>query len=145
MFKITKEFEFEMAHILEDHKGKCLNLHGHSYKLQAVVYAYNCKDGMVLDFSDLKNLINKEIIEKVDHAFGYNINSRDEAEKEITQILLKHNRLVYAFPNKPTAENMAEHFFHIIKPLIKDSHCKLHSVIVYETATSFAEYCDTEE
>ena len=34
MFKIAKEFNFDMAHMLDGHDGKCKNLHGHTYKLQ---------------------------------------------------------------------------------------------------------------
>ena len=31
--KVAKEFRWEMAHRLQHHKGKCSNLHGHSYKM----------------------------------------------------------------------------------------------------------------
>ena len=37
MFKIAKEFNFDMAHMLDGHDGKCKNLHGHTYKLQVEV------------------------------------------------------------------------------------------------------------
>ena len=37
MFKIAKEFSFDMAHMLDGHDGKCKNLHGHTYKLQVEV------------------------------------------------------------------------------------------------------------
>ncbi len=37
MFKIAKEFSFDMAHMLDGHDGKCQNLHGHTYKLQVEV------------------------------------------------------------------------------------------------------------
>ena len=36
MFKVSKEFSFDMAHLLDGHDGKCQNLHGHTYKLQVV-------------------------------------------------------------------------------------------------------------
>lgn len=37
MFRVSKEFSFDMAHILDGHDGKCRNLHGHTYKLQVEV------------------------------------------------------------------------------------------------------------
>lgn len=37
MFKVSKEFSFDMAHLLDGHDGKCQNLHGHTYKLQVEI------------------------------------------------------------------------------------------------------------
>jgi 6-pyruvoyltetrahydropterin/6-carboxytetrahydropterin synthase len=138
MFKITKEFSFEMSHMLANHAGKCKNLHGHSYKLQVTVAAEKLNaEGMITDFADLKALVKREIISKADHAFGYNINTADAAEKEIAEVLKKNNRLVYAFESPVTAENMARHFFDILKKF-----CRVASVKLFETENSMAEYED---
>lgn len=70
MLSVTKTFRFEAAHFLPFHKGKCKNMHGHNYKLE-VTFADNLKKigpdrGMVIDFGDLKELINSKI-EMLDH------------------------------------------------------------------------------
>ena len=60
---ITKEFTFDAAHKLDWHQGKCKNLHGHTYKLQVTVVGELNKNGIVIDFGDLKNIVNNKVIE----------------------------------------------------------------------------------
>ncbi len=61
--RISKEFQFEMAHALYGYNGPCKNIHGHSYKLCVCVIGdvikdeTNAKNGMVMDFSDLKKIV----------------------------------------------------------------------------------------
>ena len=74
IIRITKEFKFETSHALSGHDGLCKNVHGHSYKLSVTIIGKpiqepnNPKHGMVMDFSDLKKIINKIIVEPFDHA-----------------------------------------------------------------------------
>lgn len=140
MFKITKEFGFEMAHMLEGHKGKCLNLHGHSYKLKVTIKSEGCDGDMLLDFSELKQIVKATVVDKLDHAFAYYINSSDAAEKEIAEILKKNGRQVVGFPFRPTAEKMAEYIYNLLKAPLSGQGYRLDNVVLYETATSFAQY-----
>ena len=61
--RITKRFHFEMAHTLFEYDGLCRNIHGHSYYLEVTVTGEprnepgHPKDGMVIDFGELKNLV----------------------------------------------------------------------------------------
>lgn len=70
---IRKEFEFHAAHHLPNHEGKCANLHGHTYKLfvtlkdGVIVTPGYPAEGMVIDFGDLKKIVNALIIDLVDH------------------------------------------------------------------------------
>lgn len=92
MFKISKEFSFDMAHLLDGHDGKCQNLHGHTYKLQVeiwVIYMSLRKKAMVIDFSDLKSIVKKSILDPMDHAFIYDQTS--ERESQIAALLQKLN------------------------------------------------------
>lgn len=63
--RITKQFTFETAHALYGYDGKCKNLHGHSYKLSVTLLgepisdATHVKFGMVMDFGDLKKIIER--------------------------------------------------------------------------------------
>lgn len=65
---ITKIFQFAAAHRLPNHPGKCFNWHGHEWKLEvSVKKRIDRKTGMVLDFSDLKRVVTKNIINVLDH------------------------------------------------------------------------------
>ena len=54
--KIAKEFRWEMGHRLLEHKGKCYNLHGHSYKLLVEFGGEVEPNGMVMDYFDVKKI-----------------------------------------------------------------------------------------
>jgi 6-pyruvoyltetrahydropterin/6-carboxytetrahydropterin synthase len=67
MMRLCREFYFDAAHYLPQYKGKCEKLHGHTYKLEVVVEGDIQSDGMIIDFSKLKNIVEKEIINELDH------------------------------------------------------------------------------
>lgn len=139
MLKVAKEFSFDMAHLLDGHDGKCQNLHGHTYKLQVIVSGETensgAKKGMVIDFSDLKKVVNDLIISPMDHAFIYDQSS--ERETKIAQLLQQLNSKTFALPVRSTAENLAQFIF---QRLQENVGFHLHSVRLWETPTSFAEY-----
>ncbi|KGQ42228.1 6-carboxytetrahydropterin synthase QueD [Gallibacterium anatis] len=139
MLKVAKEFSFDMAHLLDGHDGKCQNLHGHTYKLQVIVSGETenngAKKGMVIDFADLKRAVNELIISPMDHAFIYDQSS--ERETKIAQLLQQLNSKTFALPVRSTAENLAQFIFQRLK---ENVGFHLHSVRLWETPTSFAEY-----
>ena len=71
LIRVTKEFPFEMAHVLWNYDGPCKNVHGHSYRLFVTIYGTpstnqdDPKNGMVIDFSDLKSIIKKQIFRRM--------------------------------------------------------------------------------
>ncbi len=68
MFLVTKEFRFESAHFLPKYYGKCENLHGHSYRLQVTVKIPELNDeGIAYDFTKLKKVVKKDIVDVLDH------------------------------------------------------------------------------
>lgn len=121
MLTITKSFEFEACHHLPFYVGKCHELHGHSYKLDVTIGGNlitdinNEKVGMLMDFSDLKALVNEKVIDRFDH-----------------------NYLNRTFSN-PTAESMVESIFMVLKSCLPEN-VFLVSVKLWETRTSYAEY-----
>ncbi|WP_409025943.1 6-carboxytetrahydropterin synthase QueD [Gallibacterium anatis] len=139
MLKVAKEFSFDMAHLLDGHDGKCQNLHGHTYKLQVIVSGETedngAKKGMVIDFADLKRAVNELIISPMDHAFIYDQSSKRETK--IAQLLQQLNSKTFALPVRSTAENLAQFIFQRLK---ENVGFHLHSVRLWETPTSFAEY-----
>ena len=78
MIRLTKIFNFEMAHALYGYDGPCKNIHGHSDKLSVTIIGIPIKDskspkiGMVADFSDIKKVVGETIIQLLDHALVLN-------------------------------------------------------------------------
>jgi len=149
MVAIRKTFEWHCAHRLEDHKGLCNSVHGHAYKLNVVVARddgelediNNSTKGMVVDFSELKKIVNTEIVDKFDHAFVYNEENKES--KEIALFLKeKINQKLLGLPFRTTAENMVQwiveelnDYFNLHKHPYKCIKAQL-----YETETSCAMY-----
>ena len=140
--RITKQFSFETGHALYGYDGKCKNVHGHSYTLSVTVIGTPISDnnhvkfGMVIDFGDLKKIVNKEIVDVFDHATVFNKNTPHvELAKELSD--RGHNVLLVDY--QPTSEMMVIDFAQKIKPLLPE-HIKLHSLRLQETRTSYAEW-----
>ena len=139
MIRITKEFKFEMAHALHGYDGLCKNIHGHSYRLWVTLKGEvrnengNVKDGMVMDFSALKEIVKLEVIDKYDHSLVLNANSPHAL------IDLSAFEKVFYLPYQPTSENLVMDFATLIQSKMPKRIivCK---VVLSETATSFAEW-----
>jgi 6-pyruvoyltetrahydropterin/6-carboxytetrahydropterin synthase len=68
--QVRRRFRFEAAHELPRHPGKCRNLHGHSYELFVIVDGpVDPESGMVVDFSDLKKMVRREVVDPLDHKY----------------------------------------------------------------------------
>ena len=65
--RVTKRFRFEAAHHLPDHPGKCRRVHGHGYRLEVTVAGPIRGDGFVMDFYDLKRIVEERVIDALDH------------------------------------------------------------------------------
>jgi 6-pyruvoyltetrahydropterin/6-carboxytetrahydropterin synthase len=150
----TKQFQFDAAHMLSGHQGLCRNLHGHTYKVEVTVHRTDT-DGlirsgpsadMVVDFKELKNALNAQLFDKMDHAFIYDSWGGTE-ERELAELLKKWDMKVFDLCARPTAENMAFYFCNFIDtsilPTISD-YLEVTKVKVWETPTSYAE-CRKED
>ena len=89
---------------------------------------------MVMDFKDVKRICEETVLSKFDHAFIYDETSA--AESEIAAVVMKNGMRVAALPFRSTAENLARWIYGALKERIGG----LHSVRVYETTESCAEY-----
>ena len=143
MIRITKEFKFEMAHALHGYDGLCANIHGHSYRLWVTVKGKvkeelgHPKNGMVMDFVDLKKVVKPNIVDKFDHALVLNANSPH------ADINLEAFDKVYHLDYQPTSENLVLNFANYIKEKLPNG-VSLVKVVLSETATSFAEWNDDD-
>ncbi|WP_420603651.1 6-pyruvoyl trahydropterin synthase family protein [Flagellimonas sp.] len=140
--RITKQFNFEAGHALYGYDGKCRNVHGHSYKLSVTVIgtpisdADHVKHGMVIDFGDLKKIVNEEIVDQFDHATIFNKNS---PHVELANELSERGHSIILADYQPTSENMVIDFASKIKARLPEN-IQLHSIKLQETETSFAEW-----
>jgi len=122
--RVTKEFNFEMAHALHNYDGLCKNIHGHSYKLFVCLKGIpkddvsHPKNGMLLDFKDLKKMVNELIITPFDHALILN------SEDKLATLNLHNNTKSILFDFQPTCENICIHFAEILTTVF-DENIKL--------------------
>ncbi len=139
--RLTKEFRFEMAHALWDYDGLCKNIHGHSYILQVTVIGVpnnndnDPKNGMVMDFGDLKKIVNEEVVTPMDHSIVV-------SEKAPSQQLLALPQMsdrYHITPYQPTCENMLIDFARRIAQRLPHN-VELFSLKLHETGNSFAEW-----
>lgn len=145
---ITKEIEIDMAHRVPNHKSKCRNLHGHRYKIEVGVddkiidKKWDSSEWMVIDFSDLKEIIIREIDNRFDHwAVFYKEDKILPALNLILQIQDQDQSKIHFVDFIPTAENLAKYWFWLLEyPLLKEKWIKLSFVKVFETPTSTALY-----
>lgn len=131
--KIAKEFRWEMGHRLLCNKGKCFNLHGHSYKLLVEFQGGVEANGMVIDYFDVKELI-APLIEELDHSVI--INSEDVKLKDAIQSL-NSDHVIVNF--ETTAENLCQYFLDKIRVAALPSNITQIMVKVFETENTYAE------
>lgn len=66
---ISKVFTFDAAHHMHNYQGKCISLHGHTYRLEVTISGYPDENGMSIDFGTIKQIYEERIKEKVDHRY----------------------------------------------------------------------------
>lgn len=139
--RLTKEFSFEAAHSLEGYDGACSQIHGHSYRLQVTIEGEPLnspgapKDGMVMDFGVLKGIVNREIIDRLDHSFTIR---RTDSNRALIEMLQQHYTNIHVVEWQPTSENMLHDMAARLTPAMPNG-IKLVALKLYETATSSAE------
>jgi len=102
------------------HQGSCRNLHGHNWRVQAVVGAETLDEqGMVVDFAVLKKAL-AEICDRFDHLMVNEVTPFDRIP--------------------PTAENFAKHIFDELAARVGTNRVQVVAVRIWETERSIAEY-----
>jgi len=127
MYALTVSAEFAAAHRLRGYAGECENLHGHNWKVEALVVAESLDDvGFVVDFKDLKMWLN-DVIEGLDHRY------LNEVEPFIDE--------------NPSSENIARFIFHELRKRLAlyvekcgGREIAVRKVTVWETERAAASY-----
>ena len=140
--RITKIFNFETGHALYGYDGKCKNIHGHSYKLAVTVIGTpiddmnNVKNGMVIDFGDLKKIVNEEIVDVFDHTTIFNKNT---PHAKLGETLKNEGHKVILVDYQPSSEMMIIDFAKKIKSKLP-ANVELAALKLHETENSYAEW-----
>ncbi len=135
-----------MAHALLGYDGLCKNIHGHSYILKITVSGEpisdpeEIKEGMVIDFGDLKRVVNTHIVDIYDHAVVLNKKAPVAAFAELKEMFDRHHYTDF----QPTAENLVIYFADILNRELPKV-VKLEAVVLYETANSYAEWLASDQ
>jgi 6-pyruvoyltetrahydropterin/6-carboxytetrahydropterin synthase len=107
---VARSFEFQAAHHLPNHPGKCHNLHGHTYRLEVLCAgAVEASSGMVVDFAEVKAVVTARVLDALDHT-------------------LLNDRIA-----NPTAERIAEWIWE----RLQGSSLPLQEIRLYETPTCY--------
>jgi len=116
MYEISVRLSFSAAHNLREYHGKCENMHGHNWLVEAKIASKKLqKNGILLDFKILKKDLS-DMLEELDHTY------------------LNHH--VFFKKNNPTSENIAKFIFDKLNKKYK----LLYSVSVWESEHSCATY-----
>ena len=141
---IRKLFKFENAHIVRNcSTRRCSeNIHGHSYKVEVLLESNYLDHGqMVYDFG-LTKLYIKELIDSFDHAIA--LWSGDDPA--YIAAMKAHSHRWVELPVSPSAEQFSRVIFLMVERILEctvmqngEREVQLHSVIVHETDTGYAQ------
>ena len=137
MYYLKTSVAFDSAHFLKHYNGKCANIHGHRWVVEAEVSSPTLQEntsqsGMVIDFGDLKKVL-KELADSFDHTLIY---ETDTLKPTTRKALLEESFALTEVSFRPTAENFARYFFEQLKA----EHMPVSAVTVYETPNNCACY-----
>lgn len=141
---ITRRLEFDAGHRIPHHASQCCHLHGHRYALEITLSGEvigsegAAAQGMVMDFSEVKNIANTALVSQWDHAFL--VYEGDAAVVAFLATLPGHKTVV--LPVVPTAENLAAEAFRILDAAYLDiygNQLRLERVRLYETPNNWAD------
>ncbi|MDR2367366.1 MAG: 6-carboxytetrahydropterin synthase QueD [Deltaproteobacteria bacterium] len=123
MYELKVTSHFAAAHNLREFYGRCENLHGHNWFVEAVVRAKGLDDiGLAMDFGVVKKRLN-EVLDELDHKYL----------NELGEFKVKN----------PSSENIARFIFDRLAPLIaggSGGRARLHSVSAWESDNACARY-----
>ena len=141
---IRRYVETDTGHRVPNHKSKCKHMHGHRYRWEAeiegdvVTQKGVSEEGMLMDFSDISDILTIHIHDVVDHAFVV-YQGDDLALSALKMMGDEHRTVIVDFI--PTAENLAKWAFEQIESLISTAYgnrLRLIAMHVRETPKSIA-------
>jgi 6-pyruvoyltetrahydropterin/6-carboxytetrahydropterin synthase len=141
---ITRRLEFDAGHRIPNHASQCRHLHGHRYAIEITLSGKiidtegASEQGMVMDFSEVKDIARRMLVDHWDHAFL--VYQGDRVVIDFLATLAGHKTVV--LPLVPTAENLAAEAFRILDAAYFDKYgnqLRLERVRLYETPNNWAD------
>lgn len=129
-----------MAHCLTGYDGPCRNIHGHSYHLEVTVQGEPSQDetsakvGMVIDFKELKRIVNEVVVSQFDHSLALS----EMVAAEVVEVMRRNFEKVWVFAFQPTTENLLMEFARRLQSAMPVG-TSLYSIRLSETENSSAE------
>jgi 6-pyruvoyltetrahydropterin/6-carboxytetrahydropterin synthase len=142
--RITRRLEFDAGHRIPNHDSQCRHLHGHRYAIEitlsgpVVATAGAADEGMVMDFSTVKSIAQRHVVDPWDHAFL--AWRQDDAVVGFLGSLAGHKTVLFDAP--PTAEHLAQTAFAILDreyASLYGGNLRLERVRIYETPNCWAD------
>ncbi len=131
MYHVCKEIHFCYGHRLMHYEGKCAHPHGHNGKIVIELEASKLDTrGMVYDFGDIKEIIQKWVDLELDHKM---ILKKDDP---LVEVLKKMNEPCFLMDENPTAESLAR----LIFDYARSKKLPISRVTFWETGSSSASY-----
>lgn len=127
MYELRVETSFSAAHFLRGYKGKCENLHGHNWKVEAYIVGKTLDDsGMLMDFKDIK-LHLATVVDMFDHQFV--------------------NEIPHFKTHNPSCEHIAHYIYTHLSDALKKSYNSIavSRITVWETTHTSATYYAVED
>jgi 6-pyruvoyltetrahydropterin/6-carboxytetrahydropterin synthase len=146
--RCTRKVEWDMAHRVASHDGKCRHLHGHRYvaevSLRLVdgtgVRPFGAEAGMVADFGNVKAVLGALFVDAWDHALM--LSSTDPLVAHLTAATTPRDtvRLV-TITGTPTAEVLADYILRAVSNhyAMLSTGITVDRVRVYETPNCWAD------
>ncbi|HFD13401.1 MAG TPA: 6-carboxytetrahydropterin synthase [Crenotrichaceae bacterium] len=135
MYSITKHIYFCYGHRLMKHAGKCRHLHGHSARAEITLRSKSLdQQAMVMDFSELKNIVGNYIDQQLDHNLLLHRND------PLCEILKKQGERFLALTEHPTAEYLAQMIFEYCQR----QSLPVYKVVLWETESANASYMENQ-
>jgi len=136
MYRVTRELHFCYGHRLLHYDGKCRHLHGHNGRAVITLEAPSLDAlGMVVDFSQLKQVVGSWIDLNLDHKML--LHQDDPA----LPFLRAQGEPVYVMDVNPTAENIAR----LIYDVAAGQGFPVIEVRLWETDSCYASYARGEQ
>ncbi len=137
MYRLKTSAAFDSAHFLKGYVGKCSNIHGHRWTIEAVfsgseLVSEGEKRGMLIDFGDIKKAV-RGLADSFDHAL---IIEKNSLSRKTFDALSEEGFNIIEIPFRPTAENFAKMFFE----KLRDKGLPVWNVTVFETPENCAVY-----
>ena len=141
---IARGLEFDAGHRSPDHRSQCRHLHGQRYGIEIALSgniidkAGDAANGMVMDFSQVKDLAKAHLVDEWDHAFL--AFAGDGAIVDFLNSLPGHKTVI--LDRVPTAENLARIAFDRLNAVYRDTygnHLQLERIRLYETPNCWAD------